>query len=104
MRTYEVEDVLALASEADCLIGHEASSLCCAHYMASDSQQYAQNRTGTESFHVPLPHRLVFPLLQNLHSRHSIIPSSSQYVCRFVESFNFELRDLDETYQQCTAG
>lgn len=69
--TYEVEDVLALASETDCLIGHEASSLCCAHYMGSDSEQYARSRAGTDSFHVPLPQRLVFPLLQNLHSRHS---------------------------------
>ena len=66
--TYEVVDRLSIDAETAGLIGHQASSLgrtnCDIPFVRTQSSDHAKHC-------LPFPQRLVLPLLQNLHSRHS---------------------------------
>jgi hypothetical protein len=62
-----VVDWLAVDGEAAGIVRHEAFSLCCSDWDVRPFGKYLDK----PNIHLPLPQRLVFPLLQNLHSRHS---------------------------------
>ena len=66
--TDKVVDHPAIDGEPRRLIGHESLSLRGADCARRSAQRRYACRMGSDA---PEPQRLVFPLLQNLHSRHS---------------------------------
>lgn len=66
--TYEVMDGLPIDGEAGRVVRHQTLAL-----RSTDFPPYERQLGGSRSqnMFVPLPQRLVLPLLQNLHSRHS---------------------------------
>lgn len=69
-KTYKVEQLLAFACETFGSIGHESLALSCTNYRRTDDEfkvyEYPEGKNP-----LPLLQRFVFPLLQNIHSRHS---------------------------------
>lgn len=68
---------LALAGEAAGTVGHDTLSLGGADWKEDEFKCAVEGERD-----VPAPHRLVFPLLQNLHSRHSVREVSQRKISR----------------------